>query len=322
MKSTTLLPLIFSAICSLCAATLQKGPYTLYELEENVYRIEDSNDSNPPGIVWGEDGKPVSFNNCSDMYLIVGTETALLMDLSNVVEWSPDAEDSLRDLVYGIVGERDLAITFTHHHGDHLGMLRAFAADHRAEFWVNEAEFTGEDMFPAERTTTIGGEGRLDLGGGMLIDYFELPGHTAHSTVFFLEGKSMMFSGDAIGSGDDVWLFNYESLYEYQKSIDQLIQYIQDPKNRIDDQRFAIYGGHYWQKGQTQTLKTHYIYDMKCLIQKIGDGSAEIRELKTFLPFLNASFKYDSAGIAWNREAAEQYQIHFQNNESNNIPNK
>lgn len=122
-----------------------------------------------------------------------------------------------------------------------------------------------------------------------------------------------MFSGDAIGSGDDVWLFDYESFPKYEKSIHRLIQYICDPANGINKEELTIFGGHYWQKGDLESLKVDYVYDMKILVQKIGEGTAESKELKTFLPFLNVSFKYESAGIAWNRDAARQYQASLSN---------
>ncbi len=124
----------------------------------------------------------------------------------------------------------------------------------------------------------------------------------------------MMISGDAIGSGDDIWLFNDESFFAYDKSIKKLIQYIRNPENGIDEKELAIYGGHYWQKGPIDTLQANTIYDMKALIEKIGDGTAEIKDLKTFIPFLNASFKFQSAGIAWNKEAAERYKDEVSNN--------
>ncbi len=178
MKALKLLPLFIPAFYSVYAMPVQIGPYTLYELDEHVYRIEDANDNNPAGIVWGEDGKPVNFNNCSDMYLIVGSNTAVLIDLSNEVKWDASAKESLRELVNEKVGRRDFAITFTHNHGDHLGMLSAFADDPNVEFWINEAEFPETDQFPLKQIKFIEGEGRLDLGGGMRIDYFEMPGHT------------------------------------------------------------------------------------------------------------------------------------------------
>jgi glyoxylase-like metal-dependent hydrolase (beta-lactamase superfamily II) len=291
-----------------CFAQKQTGPYTVYELMDHVYRIEDSNDSNPAGIVWGEDGKPVSFNNCSDMYLVLGSEQALLIDLSNAIQWDSSAIVSLKKIVYELAGDREFAITITHNHGDHLGMLPAFSEDEKVTFWVSEAEFSGTDIFPPERTSYFKDGATWDLGGGMVLETLEVPGHTDHSTVFFLKGKNLVFSGDAIGSGDDVWLFNYNGFLNLKNGIDRLLDYITDPKNGIDEQKLVIYGGHYWQKGEREFLKANTIRDLKTLIEKIGDGSAQTKEMKTFLPFLDTSFKYQTAGIAWNREAAKTYQ--------------
>ena len=88
MRIRILLLVPFISIGILAAAQMiQKGPYTVYTLADRVYRIEDANEGNSPGIVLDADGKMVHMNNCSDMYLIVGENKALLIDLSNAVDW-------------------------------------------------------------------------------------------------------------------------------------------------------------------------------------------------------------------------------------------
>ena len=82
-----------------------------------------------------EEGKMVSMNNCSDMYLIVGSEKALLIDLSNAIE-RDNASESLRTLIYDRIGKIPLYISGTHQHGDHTGMLPTFKGDPQAHFWV------------------------------------------------------------------------------------------------------------------------------------------------------------------------------------------
>ena len=82
------------------------GPYTVYILSPNVFRIEDANESNPAGMAVGDDGQIVRMNNCSDMYLVIGKNKALLIDLSNDVKWDDTAAESLRAVVYERVGER------------------------------------------------------------------------------------------------------------------------------------------------------------------------------------------------------------------------
>lgn len=311
IKNNSFLFFLLFFSLSLSAQPLQKGPYTVKILTEHVYNIEDSNDSNPAGIVTGDDGQIVHMNNCSDMYLIRGDKKTLLIDLSNDVKWDDTARESLRSIVYDLAGNNELFITITHNHGDHLGMLPAFKDDPKVKFWIPEAEFKGMDIFPENRTTCFPQNASFDLGGGMLINTMEIPGHTDHSTIFFLKSKNMVFTGDAIGSGSGVWLFNKESFYTYIKSIDALIKHIKDPTRNIDRDKLIIYGGHGWQRGKLEKLTVQYIYDMELLIERMGLGIAESEKMSAMIPFLDTNFKFGTATITWNKEAAAEYSDSF-----------
>jgi len=308
MMHMSRLLLLCLAVCGCSSAQpVQTGPYTVHVLADGVFRIEDANDSNPAGVHLNEDGTMAGMNNCSDMYLVVGSDKALLIDLSNAIDWDSTATESLRAIAYDRVGDRELFITVTHRHGDHLGMLPAFADDPRASFWVPEAEFLGTEIFPEARTSRFAEGASLDLGGGFVVNTMEMPGHTAHSTLFFLQDGNLVFTGDAIGSGSGVWLFDYESFLAYSESVDELIAYVQDPVNHIDPERLVIHGGHSWQRGTLAKLTVQYIYDMQTLIERIGQGTAEAEEMSTFIPFLDTNFKYGTATITWNGEAAARY---------------
>lgn len=306
-KYFSFLLLSFLVSFSISAEPMQKGPYNVKILSEDVYNIEDANDSNPAGIVTGDDGQIVHMNNSSDMYLVRGSEKALLIDLSNEVKWDKTAKESLRSIVYDLSGKRDLYITVTHKHGDHLGMLPAFRDDPNINFWIPETEFKGMDIFPEEQTTYFPKNASFDLGGGIIINTMEMPGHTDHSTLFFLNKKNMVFSGDAIGSGSGVWLFNKESFYAYIKSVNELIKYLKDPAHNIDQEKFVIYGGHGWQRGNLEKLTIQYVYDMESLIERMGHGIAESEKMSVNIPFLDTNFKFGTAAISWNKEAAAEY---------------
>ena len=104
--------LFFSLFISLtvCAQPVIKGPYTVKTLTEDVFDIEDANESNPAGMVIGDDGQVVHMNNCSDMYLIKGPRKALLIDLSNEVKWDKTAKESIRSIVYDLIGKREFYV--------------------------------------------------------------------------------------------------------------------------------------------------------------------------------------------------------------------
>ena len=292
---------------ALSAQPVQKGPYTVKALTDNVYNIEDANDSNPAGITTGSDGKIVHMNNSSDMYFINGADKALLIDLSNEIKWDDTAKESLRSIVSDLAGNREIFITITHKHGDHLGMLPGFKDDPEVEFWIPEAEFRGMDIFPKERTEFFPENASFDLGGGVIVNSMEAPGHTDHSTIFFIKEKNMAFTGDAFGSGSGVWLFNKESFFTYAKSIEKMIRNINDPVNHINPLELVIYGGHGWQRGKLEKLTMQYLYDMESLIERIGLGIAESEKMTADFPFLDTNFKFGTAAITWNKEAAAEY---------------
>ena len=305
-KTIAFIALAVSWIGSGLAQTTQKGPYTVYDIGEQVYRIEDSNDKNPPGATIGDDGVLTHMNNCSDMYLVVGKEKGLLIDLSNKLTLDQETRNALRSLVYDRLEGSKLYISVTHRHGDHLGMLPVFKDDPEVTFWVPGDEFSGMDIFPEGRTVYFEPKASLDLGGGRKINTMEVPGHTAHSTLFFLEGENLVFTGDAIGSGSGVWLFNEESFQTYSDGVEKLISYIEDPDNRVNAEKLTIYGGHYWQGKDQGVLGSQYIYDMRKLIEAMKVGKAETEGMSAAMPFLNTNFKYGTATITWNKEAAER----------------
>jgi len=299
--------LSFSLSFCLLAQSLQKGPYTVRVLADGVYNIEDANDYKPAGMVIGDDGQITHMNNCSDMYLVIGTKKALFIDLSNNVKWDKTATESLRSIVYDRVGNRDLFVTITHKHDDHLGMLPAFEDDPKASFWISETEFKDMDIFPKKRTTYFSDHASFDLGGDIVVKAMEIPGHTDHSTIFFLKNKNLVFTGDAIGSGSGVWLFNRSSFFTYIKSIKNLISYLKNPTNNIDLEKLVIYGGHGWQREKLEKLTTQYVYDTKVLIERMGLGIAKSEEMPAVIPFMDTNFKYRTAAISWNKEAAAEY---------------
>jgi glyoxylase-like metal-dependent hydrolase (beta-lactamase superfamily II) len=293
------------------AQTVEKGPYTVYVISKGVYHIEDANSGRPAGLKTDQDGKVVGMNNSSDMYLIAGRTKALLIDLSNFIKWDNTAIESLRSIISERVGKKELYITVTHKHGDHTGMLPAFKDDPKVKFWIPEAEFRGTDIFPKARTIFFPENGSLDLGGSFLITTTEVPGHTEHGTLFFLKGKDLVFTGDALGSGSGVWLFGYESFITYTKSIENLIRYIEDPTNKINLEKLVIYGGHYWQRGKLEKLTAQYVYDMRTLVEKMKLGSAEEAPMSSQVKYLDTNFKYGTSTITWNKEDAQKFAKKF-----------
>ncbi|MEO8710270.1 MAG: MBL fold metallo-hydrolase [Lacisediminihabitans sp.] len=299
------IPLLLLLAATAFAQSREKGPYTVYPIVPGVMRIEDSNRNNPAGIHHDSQGATTGFNNCSDMYLIVGSNKALLIDLSNFIKWDTTAVASLQAIVHEEIGERKLFITVTHNHSDHTGMLPAFRDDPNVTFWIQTAEFKGREIFPVERTISLAANPALDLGGGFVLNTLELPGHTDHSTAYFLKGKNLLFSGDGLGSGNGAWIFSAAGFTQYSQSVDRLIAYIRTPAHGIDESQLVVFGAHYWQKGKKEKLTMQYILDMQKLIGEIKAGTAREQKV-TFGPYLNTNFISGEATITWNKADAEK----------------
>ena len=127
------------------------------------------------------------------------------------------------------------------------------------------------------------------------------------SADYFLAGRDLVFTGDAIGSGSGVWLFNEESFYTYRESINRLIAYIEDGSNQVDTDKLRIFGGHFWQGQDQDGLNARYIYDMRTLIGEMQKGAIQPEDMSSFISFLDANFTYGSATITWNKEAAAKF---------------
>lgn len=306
--------LLFAAVAIAMSGSarndVEVGPYTVSEITKGVWHIQDFNSENPSGETFNESGEKTHFNNCSDMYLLVGKQKALLIDLSNNVRWAPDADKSLRKLVSERAAGKPLAITFTHNHGDHTGMLQAYVKDPDVEFALPSVDFAAmKSRFPQNQVTMIDEGYDFELGG-MTVNTVLVPGHTDGSVVFFLKGKNLLFSGDAIGSGHGVWIFNTAGFDNYVKAVPHLVEYIN--KNGINKKKLQIYGGHYWQKDwltlpAKSEIGMEYINQMQELINQIMAGTAQSEPSDLGRADLDTYFRNGNAIIVWNKAQAEAY---------------
>lgn len=307
-----IMAIISLASCKENIVDVEIGPYTVSVIEKNVYHIQDYNSSNPAGETFDAEGNKTHFNNCSDMYLIVGKNEALLIDLSNNIRWADNAAESLRELVAERVDGKPLTITFTHNHGDHVGMMSAYINDPYVNFALPEKDFTRmASRFPKEQYNFINEGYVFDLGG-FSIATIEVPGHTDGSMVFYLSEHDILFSGDAIGSGHGVWIFNTESYVKYAAAVPHLVSWLENPENGADIGKMRIYGGHYWQRDWLPELGDNemgvqYIEDMQTLLDQIETGTASAEPSNLGRQGLDTYFRHGSAIIVWSAEQAQAY---------------
>jgi len=286
------------------------GTYTVSVIEPQIYHLQDCNSAYPVGVVIDAEGN-IGYNNCSDMYLVVGKKSALLIDLSNKITWADNGAESLRRAVSDRVGKLPLLITCTHNHGDHIGMLPAFVDDPSVQFVMPRIDFENlADMFPADQLTLFDEGYVFDLGD-IKLNTLMVPGHTAGSMLFFVEGKDLCFSGDAIGSGHGVWLFSMEGFQQYAQAVPKLKTYLDDPANGINKDKIVFWGGHYHQREGLDpaigtTINYDYVSQSITLIDQIIAGTASSTPVDYLGGLLNASYRYQNATIVWNSSLAEQ----------------
>ena len=307
---TRFIPGILAALSLLAACSrpsvVEVGPYTVTTIEKNVYHIQDANSAYPAGASVDAEGKG-RYNNCSDMYLVVGRKEALLIDLSNAISWADNAAESLRTLVRERSGDRPLTITFTHNHGDHTGMIPAWVDDPEVHFALPEIDFERMAARFPEAQRSFYDEGEVFDLGGMKLETILVPGHTAGSMVFLLAGHDLLFSGDAVGSGSGVWLFNADGFEQYVSGVPHLLRALEELGVRED--RLQIYGGHFHQNPKAAPLDMKYLRDMKVLCDKIEDGTAAF-EPSGQRRGLETNFRYGDAVVTWSADQAEQYRAH------------
>ena len=283
--------------------TEEVGPYTVSLVEKNVWHVEDCNSSNPHGLCRRDDGS-ISFNGSSDMYIIRGEKKAILIDLSNKIAWADSAEYALRSIFNACAGKRDKIITVTHNHGDHTGMYYAFKNESGITFMLPENDFKADTVFTPDRML-LKDRDCIDLGG-MEIECFQCEGHTPGSMIFFLKGHNLAFSGDALGSGTGVWLFNKQCFDNFRHGVDRLRAYLEDPASGIDTSSFRFLTGHTYQKGEFE-IDYRYVRDMQVLNEQICSGTAQWEPYNVGFPGLDATFKYGNASIDWNKAQSEEY---------------
>ena len=208
------------------------------EMDKTKYRIETP----VPGLTLIDD---YSDATC---YLIEGQDAALLIDTAM-------GGGDFPAMVRGMT-EKPIKLAITHVHGDHYMYAASFSPVylHPADIEVLPAMnemfsgmVAGRELLP-ENTTPVADGDLIDLGGDV-IEVVEMQGHTPGSIGFLWKNRSILFVGDAIGSGVGVWMqcpFGL-STPAYKKNLQTLLKRLEP----IDG--LVMYGGHVGQAGEPGT---------------------------------------------------------------------
>ena len=217
--------------------------YRSEQLADGVYAIDD---------VSGE-----------SMYLLNGTMRSVLIDTgmmkgsimpvivklgarthnvgtSNCPEAEPDTQAAGTSLL------------LTHAHIDHMYHADEFTSVymHKADIddwsllgkviWVSSLGFGGKNKkYDVKHFHPLTESSVIDIGGKQL-KVIDAAGHTPGSCIFVDEWDSLLFTGDAVGSGDGAWMWmpGCSCTSEYMKSLEKMIESL---KPYAD---FRFLGGH------------------------------------------------------------------------------
>ncbi len=225
------------------------GSYVIRKIGDAAYQINDPGDKATKGGGWGV-----------DMYLVFGAHKALLIDLGNnyiagyekdLIKPRPNAAEELRAVVDGLIGHLPLEIALTHTGPDHDGMTAAFLG-RNVPLWVGEGEDLGvlttqHGVDPSAYRVFTQGQKSFDLGGGHVVDTFRVRGHSNGGTVFLVKKDSLVFSGDALGSGFGQAFGTVEKLKQVAEDSQKLVDYIKAGYSPYERYALRVYTGHWWQ---------------------------------------------------------------------------
>lgn len=227
-----LVVLAFSGWFASAQSVFKNNDLEISKLEEKVWVIETTDKTT--------------------MYLIEGTEKALLIDTGTKCE-------KLDEVVRKIT-QKPLDVVITHAHGDHAGNIRFFN-----EIYIHPADTVLLDKTYKGKVHFVN-DGYIFNLGGKKIEVSYMPAHTPGSIVLLDRKAGSCYSGDAFGSGQ-VWLQlrPYAPMKTYIESCKKM-------EKLMDGGITKIYCGHYPYVKKAYTKQ--YITEMRALAEALVNGTA------------------------------------------------
>ncbi|MBR6569010.1 MAG: MBL fold metallo-hydrolase [Clostridia bacterium] len=201
-----------------------------------------------------------------DAYLVIGSEAALMIDTLESVNGVWDEVRRLTQL--------PVAVAITHGHCDHAGEALQEFIDAGCTIYMDPA-----DLEPLMQTT-----GRaynphvftpfpdaIDLGG-VALEVLDVVGHTMGSKVFLDRERALLFTGDAVGSGD-FWmqLGHSAPLGVFAEQLRGLMEKVAGLHDLV------IMPGHAYQ--QPRPLGFFYLWDVLTACRNVLEGRADTADL-------------------------------------------
>ena len=197
-----------------------------------------------------------------DAYLVVGSRCALMIDTL----------ESVRGVWHEVrrITQLPVAVAITHGHGDHAGAALEEFVRAGCTVYMDPRDISplmqtgGAQVDPA---VFMPFPDAFDLGGVQL-EVVSVEGHTRGSKVFLDRERALLFTGDAVGSGD-FWmqLSHSAPLGEFVEQLNALMAKVAG----LHD--LAILPGHAYQ--QPRPLGFFYLWDVLTACRMVLEGRAD-----------------------------------------------
>ena len=246
--------------------------------------------------------------NGESMYLLNGGSHSLLIDTGMM-------KGSILPVI-AECGARDTELLLTHAHIDHM-----YHADEFDSVYIygKEKEAWDKGLRSFVRISAIGmlkkmktyhvnvyhaltEDSVIDLGDRQL-KVIEASGHTPGSCIYADEHDKLLFTGDAVGSGDGAWMWmpGCSDISDYMESLEEMIRKIRP----YEDFRFL--GGHRMQGVKSSdhpdadTLCLGTFDDMHVLCTKMLSGEVQPKDSKLLFGIRVCLYSYGKASM-WVRK--------------------
>jgi hydroxyacylglutathione hydrolase len=209
-----------------------------------------------PGV-WDIMDSPDGNNPWVNMYLIEGSEKAILIDAGL-------SQGDLAGYV-GTLTDKPVELIVTHGHGDHIACAEQFEKvymSHRDIRLLSSGKEQRE-LYKSKIINLLGGD-VFDLGG-VKLEVIAFPGHTPGSIVVLDRERQLLFASDSMGSGE-LWmqLPHSTSIEAYAKVIKKFEKYIEGMKD------LKVFLGHDCLMQRKPDFQ--YIIDTRIAAEKIVSG--------------------------------------------------
>jgi len=170
-------------------------------------------------------------------YILEGADKALVIDTGMV----KDAMGIVKSLT-----RLPVELIATHVHFDHISQTDQFGKFYMSKkdshLWDFYKSLLPDNTSVPEDIVDIKDGGKIDLGGGVVVEAFELPGHSPGSLMLIDRYHGVCFAGDTAGNGEYVWaqVPGSLNLSDYKASIDRFLNFLD--KEGLND--IVFLGGH------------------------------------------------------------------------------